>query len=149
MRVLINSNAKINLINQHFMIQWNLPQINVDLLLSKFLDEDTRHCYDIYELIYWIIDFWKQGRKCTTLLYSVNFADFNLILKMLMLAKHDILINSQTKNWRFKIQSKKLKISKSKNFVIVFKSEHQIFIFVCVDVTTTNKKINQKFYISK
>ena len=52
MRVFINSNAKINLINQYFVIQWDLPQINVDLLLSKFLNEDARHYYDVYELIY-------------------------------------------------------------------------------------------------
>ena len=53
------------------------------------------------------------------------------------------------RSWRFKIQLKKLKISKSKNFVNVFESKHQIFAFVCVDVTATNKKINQKLYILK
>ena len=142
MRVFINSDAKINLINQHFVIQWNLSQINVDLLLSKFLNENARHCYDVYELTYWIIDFWEQDRKCTTLLYFMNFADFDLILKMSMLTEHDILINSQTKSWRFKIQSKKLKISKSENFTNALKSKHQIFVFVCADVTAADKKIN-------
>ena len=68
---------------------------------------------------------------------------------MSIFAKHDILINSQTRNWHFKIQLKKLKISKSKNFANVFKSKHQIFAFVCVDVTTTNNKINQKLHILK
>ena len=68
---------------------------------------------------------------------------------MSMFTKHDILINSQAGSWRFKIQSKKLKISKSKNFANVLKSKHQIFAFVYVGVTTTNKKINQKFHISK
>ena len=66
-----------------------------------------------------------------------------------MLAKYDILINLQTKSWRFKIQSKKLKISESKNFANVLKSKHQIFAFICADVTTTNKKINQKLHILK
>ena len=79
----------------------------------------------------------------------MNFANFDLILKMSMFAEHDILINSQARSWRFKIQSKKLKISKSKNFANVLKSKHQIFVFVCADVTTTNKKINQKLHISK
>ena len=149
LRAFINSNTKINLINQHFVIQWNLSQINVNLSLSRFLNENARHCYDVYELIYWIIDFWKQNRKCTILLYSVNFTNLDLILKISIFAKHDILINSQTKSWRFKIQSKKLKISKSKNFVNIFESKHQIFVFVCVGVTATNKKINQKLHILK
>ena len=39
------------------MIQWNLPQINVDLSLSKFLNENAHHYYDVYKLIYEIIDF--------------------------------------------------------------------------------------------
>ena len=38
---------------------------------------------------------------------------------------------------------------KSENFTNVLKSEHQIFVFVCADVTTTDKKINQKLHISK
>ena len=33
-----------------------------------------------------------------TLLYFMNFADLDLILKMSMFAKHDILINSQAKS---------------------------------------------------
>ena len=68
---------------------------------------------------------------------------------MSMLAEHDILINSQTNNWRFKIQSKKLKISKSENFANAFKSEHQIFALICASVDSTNKKINHEFCVSK
>ena len=83
------------------------------------------------------------------LLYSVNFADLDLILKMSMLAEHDILINSQASSWRFKIQSKKLKISKSENFANAFKSKYQIFAFICASVVSTNKKINHELCVSK
>ena len=68
---------------------------------------------------------------------------------MSMFTKHDILINSQTSNWRFKIQSKKLKISKSKNFANAFKSEHQIFALICANVVSTNKKINHELCVLK
>ena len=68
---------------------------------------------------------------------------------MSMLAEHDILINSQTNNWRFKIQSKKLKISKSENFANVLKSKHQIFAFICASVVSTNEKINHELCVSK
>ena len=68
---------------------------------------------------------------------------------MSMFAKHDILINSQASSWRFKIQSKKLKISKLENFANVFKSEHQIFDFICASVDSMNKKINHEFCVSK
>ena len=68
---------------------------------------------------------------------------------MSMLTEHDILINSQANNWRFKIQSKKLKISKLKNFANAFKSEHQIFALICASVDSTNKKINHELCVSK
>ena len=38
---------------------------------------------------------------------------------------------------------------KSKDFANALKLKHQIFIFICADVTTTNKKTNQKFHILK
>ena len=79
----------------------------------------------------------------------MNFAGPDLILEMSMLAEHDILINSQTKSWRFKIQSKKLEISESEDFANALKSKHQVFVFVCADVTTADKKVNQKLHISK
>ena len=36
-----------------------------------------------------------------------------------------------------------------KDFVNVFKLKYQICVFVCADVITTNKKINQKLHILK
>ena len=83
------------------------------------------------------------------LLYSVNFVNFDLILKMLMLAKYDILINLQINSWRFKIQLKKLKISKSKNFANVFKLKYQIFAFICANDVSTNEKTNYELCVSK
>ena len=68
---------------------------------------------------------------------------------MSMFIKHNILINSQANSWRFKIQSKKLKISKSKNFANAFKSKYQIFAFICASVVSTNEKINHEFCVSK
>ena len=54
-----------------------------------------------------------------------------------------------TRRQRFKIQSKKLKISKSKNFANVFKSEHQIFTLICASVVSMNKKINHELCVLK
>ena len=68
---------------------------------------------------------------------------------MSMLTEHDILINSQTNNWCFKIQSKKLKISKSENFANAFKLKYQIFVFICANVVSTNEKINHKLCVLK
>ena len=57
-----------------------------------------------------------------------------------MLIEHDIVLNSQTSSWRFKINFEKLKIEKSKKFVKILKKQNQIFALICVDVTLTRDK---------
>ena len=81
----IDFEAKINLIDQVYVIQWKLKSVIIDLSLSKFLNDQNRYCYDAFELIYNIIDFWKQHRECTTLFYDVDFEKSNVIFDMSML----------------------------------------------------------------
>ena len=107
----------------------------VYLSLSSFLDEQNRYCYDVYEFTYNIVDSWKQFRQCTISFYVVKFTKLDIIFDMFMLIEHNIVLNSQTINWRFKINFEKLKIKKFKKFVKTFKKQNQIFALICVDVT--------------
>ena len=106
------------------MIQWDLSHIDASLSLSRFLNENNRYYYDVYELIYWLINLWEQDRECITLFYIVDFIDFDVILRMFILTNQTIVVNSQTINWRFKIHNERLKIVKSKQFEQYFKEKH-------------------------
>ena len=66
-------------------MQWELKLIIVDLSLSDFLNNQDRYCYDAFELIYNIIDSWKQHKKCIILFYDVDFEKSNVIFDILML----------------------------------------------------------------
>ena len=98
------------------MMQWDLFQIDANLSLSRFLNEKNRYCYDVYELIYWLINLWEQDHTCIILFYVVDFVDFDVILRIFILTNQIIVINSQAINWRFKIHIERLKIVKSKQF---------------------------------
>ena len=97
-RELLNLKTKINLIKQSYVIQHELSTLNVVLSRSKFLNDKTQYCYDVYELKYHLIDFWKQHREIIILFYAMNFEKFDVILNMSMLIDNFIILNSTTSN---------------------------------------------------
>ena len=117
--------------------------------LSRFLDKESRYYYDVYELIYWLIDLWEQDRECIILFYVVDFIDFNVILRIFMLTNQAIVIDLQTINWRFKIYIERLKIIKSKQFEQHLEKKHQIYVIICVDVTQTQQETQSDLVLSK
>ena len=108
-----------------------------DLSLSKFLNDQDRYCYDVFELIYNIIDFWKQHKECITLFYDVDFERSNVIFDMSMLTNYNIIVHSTTFNWRFEININKLKISKWEKFVEDLQKQVIIYAFIIADVVTS------------
>ena len=137
---LVDSEIKINLVNQIYVIQWELQSVNADLSLSRFLNDQSRYCYGAYELIYNIIDFWEQHKKCITLFYEINFEGSNIIFDMSMLTNQNIIIHSTTSSWRFEIDIKKFELFEFKEFVKDLKRQVNIYALVVVDVITTIKK---------
>ena len=123
------------------MIQWELQSVIVDFLLSKFLNDQSRYYYDVYELIYNIINFWKQYKKCVIIFYKINFENSNIIFDMSILTNQKIIIHSTTFSWRFKINIKKFKLFKFKEFVKNLKNQINIYVLVVVNVNITKKKL--------
>ena len=83
--ILVDSETKINLVNQTYVIQWELKSLYVDLSLSRFLNDQNRYYYNVYELIYNIINFWKQHKECIILFYEIDFESSNIIFDISML----------------------------------------------------------------
>ena len=137
---LVDSETKINLVNQVYVVQWELQSMNVNLSLSKFLNDQSRYCYGVYKLIYNIINFWEQHRKCITLFYEVDFENSNVIFNMSILTNQNIIIYSTTSNWCFEIDIKKFELFELKKFVKNLKKQVNIYVLVVVDVVTTTKK---------
>ena len=133
---LVDSKAKINLINQVYITQWKIFFVFVVLSLSKFLNDENRYCYKTHELIYNFVDSWEQRRQCTILFYVVNYFESNVIFEMFILIDQIILVNSQTTSWRFQIKISKLFLKIFKQFARNLKSQKKIYAFICVVVDT-------------
>ena len=95
---LIDSRAKLNLINYVYVVQWKLQLTFAILLTLNFLNNNNRYYYDVYKLIYYLIDSWDQHRECTILFYLIKYISSNLILDMSMLVKQNILIDLKIKS---------------------------------------------------
>ena len=130
-------------------MQWKLKSMIIDLSLLNFLNDQDRCCYDAFKLIYNIIDFWKQHKKCITLFYDINFKKSNIIFDMLMLTNQKIIVYSTTSSWRFEININKFEISKSKQFAKVLQKQFIIYVFVVASVTTTLKNELKSFEFSE
>ena len=126
--------TKINFIKQSYVIQHELSTLNVVLSRSRFLNDKAQYCYDVHELKYHLIDFWKQHREIIILFYAMNFEKFNVILNMSMLIDNFIILNSITINWRFNVNKFKLTIEKSKNFAKNFQKKSIVFVLICANV---------------
>ena len=119
------------------MIQWKLQLLNVDLSLSRFLNNQNRYCYNAYKLIYNIINFWKQYKKGITIFYEVNFENLNIIFDMSMLTNQNIIIHSMMLSWRFEIDIKKFELFEFKEFIKNLKRQINIYILVVIDINMT------------
>ena len=136
MTALLDPGAKINLINQAFVKQWELPALSAALPLPGFLDGKAQYCYGAHELTYNLVDSWGRHRKVTTLFYAVDFKGPDVIFGMPMLADNAIVIDPAEAKWRFKVNSKKLAIEEPKDFAKSLKGEQAVFALVCAGVAT-------------
>ena len=137
---LLDSRAKINLINQTYVVQWDLKSTRVALPTPGFLDGTSRYCYGAYELNYHLIDSWGQHRECTTLFYVVEYAGPDVVLGMPMIAAEGILIDPEEGSWRFKVAGDKLEIVSPKEFAEDLANYSTVYAIVCAGVTTASDK---------
>ena len=108
-------------------------------MLFKFLNNQNRYYYNAFELIYNIIDFWRQHKEYTTLFYDVSFEKSIVSFNILILIDLKIIVHLTTLSWRFEIDINKLKISKLERFVKDLQKQVIIYAFIIADVMTLSE----------
>ncbi len=82
-KILLNENAKINVINYRYAIAHDMTSINSDFLISSHVKRKSMHCYDAYNVRIRLIDSWKQKRVFETMFYVLNKNEMsNMILEL-------------------------------------------------------------------
>ena len=131
---MLDLGAKINLVKQSFVTQWELPALHAALPRPGFLDGKAQYCYGAHELTYHLVDSWGHHRQVTTLFYAVDFEGPDVIFGMPMLADESIVVDPAEGTWRFKINAKKLVIEEPKEFAKSLSSQQAVFALICAGV---------------
>ena len=113
---MIDSGAQINLIAQKFVTEWELQPSRAVLPQAQFLSGQGIYCYGAYQLDYWLVDSWGQGRKHSTLFYAIDQEGVNLILGRPALQSLRIIIDAEAAEWRYKLNASKLQVERPTEF---------------------------------
>jgi hypothetical protein len=128
-KILLNKNAKINVINYRYAIVHDMTSINSDLSISLHVKEKSMHCYDAYSVRIRLIDNWEQKRVFETMFYVLNKNEMsNMILELSELRQIETKLNYQMFIWRYDFSKQILKISLINDFAK--KINHHDFIYV-------------------
>jgi hypothetical protein len=128
-KILLNENAKINVINYRYAIAHDMMSIDNDLSISSHVKRKSMHCYDAYNVRIRFVDSWKQKRVFEMMFYVLNKNDMlNMILELSKLKQIETRLNYQMFIWRYDFSKQILKISSTNDFAK--KINHHDVIYV-------------------
>ncbi len=93
MKIYMNIDIKMNVINQRFIIKQSMLLLNINLSRSIWMNDQSVYCYDVYEMCYWLIDSWNIEKKDISIFYAIDKKESFLILSMLNMQFKRIQIN--------------------------------------------------------
>jgi hypothetical protein len=68
-KILLNKNAKINVINYRYAIVYEMTSINNDFSILSHVKKKSMHCYNAYNVHIQFVNNWKQKRVFETMFY--------------------------------------------------------------------------------
>ncbi len=93
-KILLNENAKINVINYRYAIAHDMTSIDNDFSISSHVERKSMHCYDAYNVRIRLVDNWKQKRVFETMFYVLNKNEMsNMILELSELKQIETKLN--------------------------------------------------------
>ncbi len=128
-KILLNENAKINVISYRYAIAHDMTSIDNDFSISSHVKKKSMHCYDAYSVRIRLVDNWKQKRVFETMFYVLNKNEMSdMILELSELKQIETKLNYQMFIWRYDFSKQALKISSTNDFAK--KINHHDFIYV-------------------
>ena len=94
---MLNISAKINMVNQRFIIEYNFKILNIELPTYFWLNKTQVYCYKAYKVLLRIKDSWGKIREVTLICYRMANASPIITLGILGLKKAQLLINYKVK----------------------------------------------------
>lgn len=108
---------------------------NANLPLSESLNDKSIYCYGAYELDYWLIDNWGQGRQSKTLFYTIDQKGSDIVLGIPGLRQLKIFFDPEAEQWRFKVNVGNLRVEEPNTFIKNIETEPNVFAIMCAAIS--------------
>jgi hypothetical protein len=116
-KILLNENAKINVINYRYAIIHDMTSINNDFSISSHIKRKSMHCYNAYNVRIRFVDNWKQKRVFDTMFYVLNKNEIlNMNFELSKLKQIETKLNYQMFISRYDFSKQILKNIVNKQF---------------------------------
>ena len=146
---MLDCGAPINLISQKFVVQNDLEPVAAVLPTPESITGQGMYCYGAYQLDYWLVDSWGQGKQCTSLFYAVDQVGPDIILGMSGLSQLKILLDPESEQWRFKVNSNNLHIEGPTEFAQNLEQEKTVYAVVCAGLSQDGQLSNPTLEVPK
>ena len=131
---LLDCGAQLNLISQKLVTQWDLEPVAAHLPTPGAINGTDMYCYGAYQLKYWLVDSWGQGKECCTLFYAVDLQGQEAILGMPGLSQLRVVIDPEARQWRFKVNPARLEVDAPAEFAQGIGDKSQVYALICAAV---------------
>ena len=137
--VLLDTDIKVNVISQCFVMQTEMKSLNSELSHSVLLNEQHHYCYSTYLVTYQLKDSWDQMHNCEHIFYALDKNGSKLILDLSALEKKQIKIDCEMWEWCFRIELQSLSLKESsEDFEQSLKKESMICALLWVQSASIN-----------
>jgi hypothetical protein len=141
--VLLDCAAEVNTVDEKLAMELGLSEVSeAELPTFKFPNSVTARSYRAYRLCLQLQDSWGRERSLSIIAYSMIDSAHPVILGLPGLRQGHVLLDCETKQWRWKIDPLNLQIEKPDAFLDTLKGETYVYA-VLVGSTTIGEQPGQ------
>lgn len=137
--LLLDCGAQVNTIDEKFALQNQLPEITGALLPTlKLPNSATTRSFHAYRAVLLAQDCWGAQREIETVLYGVTDSAYPIILGLPGLKEGRVVLDCETKRWRWKIETPALQIEEPTRFAETLQGEAEVYAVIVGSKSTDN-----------
>jgi len=134
MMIHMNIDIKMNMISQCFVIKQDMLLLNVDLLRSIWMNDQSVYCYDVYKICYRLRDSWSIEKKDISIFYAIDKKESLLILSMLNMQFKHIQIDMIARTWCFDVNEHAFELFFAQVFAKALQDKSIMYALVMINV---------------
>jgi transposase InsO family protein len=137
--LLIDCGAEINTVDEKFALEQGLREVNGATLPNIQMPDSTRVlCLHAYQATIKAQDSWGVETQFSVTLYSIRDASQPIILGLPGLKQGRVIVDCETKQWRYKLESSTMRVERPDQFIKSLTGEPQVYAVLVGSISTAS-----------